>query len=137
VPHNEINDYYSLIDVFVCPRLHMRLTDLVTPLKPLESMAMGKAILASDVGGHRELIENNRTGQLYAPENTDDFVQQAVRLGSDPALRQRLGEAGRGFVTSKRSWDNLARHYVRIYQELLVTHRKNAAAPAVDCDSIT
>ena len=65
VPHQEVNDYYSLIDVFVCPRLKMRLTDLVTPLKPLESMAMGKAVLASDVGGHKELIDNERTGMLF------------------------------------------------------------------------
>lgn len=137
VPHNQINNYYSLIDVFVCPRLQMRLTDLVTPLKPLESMAMGKAILASDVGGHRELIANNQTGQLFVPENTEDFVQQAVRLGNDPAQRQRLGEAGRCFVASERSWDKLARHYLRIYQELLVTHHKNSAAQVVDCDSIT
>ncbi len=135
VPHNEISDYYSLIDVFVCPRLRMRLTDLVTPLKPLECMAMGKAILASDVGGHRELIDDNRTGQLFASENSEDFVQKAVRLAADPALRQRLGETGRCFVTRERSWDNLVRYYVRIYQELLVTHHKNAAAPAVNCDA--
>jgi glycosyltransferase involved in cell wall biosynthesis len=98
---------------------------------------MGKAILASDVGGHRELIANNQTGQLFVPENTEDFVQQAVRLGNDPAQRQRLGEAGRCFVASERSWDKLARHYLRIYQELLVTHHKNSAAQVVDCDSIT
>ncbi|MGH7817588.1 MAG: TIGR04063 family PEP-CTERM/XrtA system glycosyltransferase [Candidatus Binatia bacterium] len=136
VPHNEVKDYYSLVDVFVCPRLRMRLTELVTPLKPLESMAMGKAILASDVGGHRELIENGRTGLLFAPENREDLVQQSVRLAGDPALRRNLGEAGRHFVASERSWDKLARRYVGIYKELLVAHHKNMAAPTVGCDSI-
>ena len=53
VPHTEIERYYSLVDAFCYPRLPMRLTDLVTPLKPLEAMAQGKLVLASDVGGHR------------------------------------------------------------------------------------
>ncbi len=119
VPHGAVGDYYSLIDVFVCPRLRMRLTELVTPLKPLESMAMGKAVLASDVGGHRELIENGRTGILFAAERADDFVSQAVRLAGDCALRAELGRAGREFVGRERSWPTLAERYVGIYRELL------------------
>ena len=121
VPHQQVNDYYSLIDVFVCPRLKMRLTDLVTPLKPLESMAMGKTVLASDVGGHRELIDNERTGVLFKAENSDDLVVQSVRLASDASLRARLGEAGRCFVNSERSWAKLAERYVDIYSQLMVT----------------
>lgn len=119
VPHSEVNDYYSLVDVFVCPRLRMRLTELVTPLKPLESMAMGKAVLASDVGGHRELIEEGRTGLLFTAENGDDLVKQSVRLAKDPILRAELGEAGRRFVSGERSWAKLAERYVDIYRELL------------------
>src|SRR5262245_32154073 len=136
VPHNEVNDYYSLVDVFVCPRLRMRLTELVTPLKPLETMAMGKAILASDVGGHRELIENERTGLLFAPENREDLVRQSVRLAGDPALRRKLGEAGRRFVVSERSWDKLGRRYLGIYKELLVAHHQTTGAPTVGSNSI-
>jgi PEP-CTERM/exosortase A-associated glycosyltransferase len=121
VPHQAVNDYYSLIDVFVCPRLKMRLTDLVTPLKPLESMAMGKAVLASDVGGHKELIDNERTGVLFAAENSDDLVAQSVRLASDANLRAEIGEAGRRFVNDERSWAKLAERYVDIYSQLLKT----------------
>ena len=121
VPHQEVNDYYSLIDVFVCPRLKMRLTDLVTPLKPLESMAMGKAVLASDVGGHKELIDNERTGMLFKAENSDDLVAQSVRLARDTTLRAELGEAGRRFVNNERSWAKLAERYVDIYSQLLAT----------------
>src|SRR6185503_327406 len=121
VPHQEVNDYYSLIDVFVCPRLKMRLTDLVTPLKPLESMAMGKAVLASDVGGHKELIDHERTGVLFKAENSDDLVAQSVRLAGDATLRAELGEAGRRFVNLERSWAKLAERYVDIYSQLLTT----------------
>ena len=121
VPHQEVNDYYSLIDVFVCPRLKMRLTDLVTPLKPLESMAMGKAVLASDVGGHKELIDNERTGVLFKAENSDDLVAQSVRLARDTTLCAELGEAGRRFVNNERSWAKLAERYVDIYSQLLAS----------------
>src|SRR5262249_35233772 len=65
VPHAEIRRLYSLIDVFVCPRRRMRLTELVTPLKPLEAMAMGKPVLASDVGGLKELVSHETTGLLF------------------------------------------------------------------------
>ena len=122
VPHGEIDDYYSLVDVFVCPRLRMRLTELVTPLKPLESMAMGKAVLASDVGGHKELIEDGKTGLLFAAENVDDLVAQSVRLANDPALRKKLSEAGRQFVAKERSWDKLVARYVLLYDRVLVAN---------------
>jgi glycosyltransferase involved in cell wall biosynthesis len=111
------------VDVFVCPRLRMRLTELVTPLKPLESMAMGKAVLASDVGGHRELIDDGRTGVLFAAENSDELVKQSVRLANNPALRAELGEAGRRFVSGERSWAKLAQRYVDLYRELLPAKR--------------
>jgi glycogen(starch) synthase len=57
--------YYNLIDVLVYPRHSMRLTELVTPLKPLEAMAQGRLLVASDVGGHRELIRDGETGILF------------------------------------------------------------------------
>jgi len=123
VPHQEINEYYSLIDVFVCPRLRMRLTELVTPLKPLESMAMGKAVLASDVGGHKELIQDGRTGRLFAAENTDDLVGRCVQLAGDPDLQARLGEAGRQFVVRERSWEKLTERYLGLYEEVLGAKR--------------
>ena len=119
VPHRDVNDYYSVIDVFVCPRLRMRLTELVTPLKPLESMAMGKAVLASDVGGHKELIEDGRTGRLFTAESVEDLVAQSVQLATDPATRAKLAESGRKFVAEERSWGKLAEKYVRLYEGAL------------------
>jgi PEP-CTERM/exosortase A-associated glycosyltransferase len=128
VPHRDVMDYYSLVDVFVCPRLRMRLTELVTPLKPLESMAMSKAILASDVGGHKELIDDGRTGCLFAAESVDDLVSQSVRLAKDPALRARLGEAGRRFVAEERSWEKLSRRYLQLYNSALNAQRQKTLA---------
>ena len=67
MPHAEVQRYYDLIDVLVYPRRSMRLTELVTPLKPLEAMAQGRMFVASDVGGHRELIRDGETGLLFRP----------------------------------------------------------------------
>ncbi|MEO9041658.1 MAG: TIGR04063 family PEP-CTERM/XrtA system glycosyltransferase, partial [Rhodoferax sp.] len=64
VPHTEVQSYYDLLDVLVYPRYSMRLTELVTPLKPLEAMAQGRLLVASDVGGHKELIRHGETGML-------------------------------------------------------------------------
>ena len=66
VPHDQVQSYYDLVDVFVYPRLSMRLTDLVTPLKPLEAMARGRLVVASDVGGHRELRSEEHTSELQS-----------------------------------------------------------------------
>src|SRR3546814_4629371 len=77
VPHGEVELYYSLIDILAYPRKKMRLTDLVTPLKPLEAMAQGKLVAASDVGGHRELIEDGATGR--SEEHTSE-LQSLMRI---------------------------------------------------------
>ena len=67
VPHDEIGRYYDLADMLVFPRLSLRLTELVTPLKPLEAMAQERIVVASNVGGHRELIRDRETGYLFPP----------------------------------------------------------------------
>ena len=119
VPHERIKDYYSILDVFVCPREKIRLTELVTPLKPLEAMSMGKTVLASDVGGHLELIENNRTGLLFKAEDRDDFVTQAVRAMSDANLRRTIGRQARCYVEAERSWPRIVLRYLDVYRQLL------------------
>src|SRR3546814_8252078 len=80
VPHSEVDHYYSLIDILAYPRKKMRLTDLVTPLKPLEAMAQGKLVAASDVGGHRELIEDGATGTLFRSEEHTSELQSLMRI---------------------------------------------------------
>ncbi|HVI09888.1 MAG TPA: glycosyltransferase [Candidatus Binatia bacterium] len=119
VPHEEIGRYYSVVDIAVYPRRSIRLTELVTPLKPLEAMALNKAVLASSVGGIRELVGHERTGLLFQPEDENDFAAQAERLLASPSLRRTLGENGREFVARERSWEMLAQQYERIYEFVL------------------
>jgi PEP-CTERM/exosortase A-associated glycosyltransferase len=116
VSYNQIERYYSAVDIAVYPRRSIRLTELVTPLKPLEAMAMGKPVLASNIGGIRELVENERTGLLFNPENQQDFCRQAIRMLASPSLRKSLAENGRDFVLRERDWNVLARRYAEIYR---------------------
>jgi len=123
VPHDQIGAYYSVIDVFICPRRSMRITELVTPLKPLEAMAMGKAVLASNVGGHKELIEDGKTGLLFAADDGRDLIERASRLAGEPGLRQRLGHAARRYVVEERSWSHLVPRYLPVYEAALADRR--------------
>jgi len=123
VPHDQIGRYYSIADIAVYPRLSIRLTELVTPLKPLEAMALKIPVLASSVGGICELVEHERTGLLFEPENIADFCSQAERLILSPSLRESLGERGRDFVLQERNWSIVAQRYQRIYEFVLSSKR--------------
>ncbi len=119
VPHAEVERYYSLIDVLAYPRKHSRLTDLVTPLKPLEAMAQRRIVAASDVGGHRELITDGQTGLLFPPDDPTgmgaslaDFID---RRDSWPTMR----EAGRAHVAAHHDWARNVQRYQRVYQDLI------------------
>lgn len=118
VPYQEVRDYYSLIDIFVCPRRRMRLTELVTPLKPLEAMAMGRPVLGSNVGGLAELIEDGVTGVLFAAESRDSFLDGAVRLASDREGRLQMGERARQAVLRERTWRQVVGRYRSLYESL-------------------
>jgi PEP-CTERM/exosortase A-associated glycosyltransferase len=124
VSHDEIRNYYSIVDVMVFPRLSVRLTELVTPLKPLEAMSLQKAVLASDVGGHRALLEHDNTALLFRAEDVGDFCHQAERLITSPVLRKQLGECGRQVILRDWDWKVVAQRYQRIYEFALLHHDK-------------
>ncbi|MCJ8321267.1 MAG: glycosyltransferase, exosortase A system-associated [Colwellia sp.] len=136
VPHNEVGNYYSLVDLLVYPRKKMRLTELVTPLKPLEAMAQGKLVLASDVGGHKELITDNENGFLFEADNMDHLAQRIIDIlsanspsfpdanspSSSSALVEDLDiiiKNGRNYVENTRNWKNSVSNYLPLYQEVI------------------
>jgi len=119
VPHDTVQDYYNLIDVFVYPRLPMRLTNLVTPLKPLEAMAQGRLVLASDVGGHRELIQPGLNGELFPAGRASDLTMAALKLLRNRDCWQSLREGGRHFVESERTWPQSVARYNSVYTAVL------------------
>ncbi|MGD8630966.1 MAG: glycosyltransferase, exosortase A system-associated [Gammaproteobacteria bacterium] len=119
VPHDEVQEYYNLVDIFVYPRLSMRLTDLVTPLKPLEAMAQGRLVLASDVGGHRELIRDGETGQLFQAGSIADLQRTVLAMLGERAGWQAQRDAGRRFVETERTWAASVARYRDVYTAVL------------------
>lgn len=118
VPHSDVERYYSLIDVLAYPRKKMRLTDLVTPLKPLEAMAQKRLVAASDVGGHRELIEDGVTGTLFAPDSPDSVADSLAKLFEARSDWPKMLESGRKFVEQDRNWSSNISRYSPVYHKL-------------------
>jgi PEP-CTERM/exosortase A-associated glycosyltransferase len=119
VPHDQVELYYSLIDILAYPRKKMRLTDLVTPLKPLEAMAQGKLVAASDVGGHRELIEHGVTGTLFAPDDPAAIAAALAGLLASRDHWEAQRRTARLFVEKHRNWSSNILRYEPVYQRLL------------------
>ena len=90
----------------------MRLTELVTPLKPLEAMAQGRLLVASDVGGHRELIRDGETGVLFRAGDAASLADAIVRLLGQrdrwPRLRDRAGASSNGSAPGRQAWPGIA-----------------------------
>ena len=121
VPHAEVQRYYNLINVLAYPRHRMRLTELVTPLKPLEAMAQGRLFVASDVGGHKELIQHRETGCLFEAGSAASLTQALDELLSQPALWPQLRSAARRYVVQQRNWTRSALGYVPVFNRLAGT----------------
>lgn len=119
VPHEEVERYYALTDIQVYPRKAMRLTELVTPLKPLEAMAQGRLVAASDIGGHRELIRDGETGTLFAPDDPESLAVAVAAMFADRSGWEQRRSAARAFVEAERNWSSNIRRYEPVYQRLL------------------
>lgn len=125
VPHHEVDRYYALADVVCYPRKAMRLTDLVTPLKPLEAMAQGKLVAASSVGGHRELIEHGVTGTLFAPDDPGALAKAMNGLLADRSGWDDRRAVARAFVERAHDWSSNVRRYLPVYQAVIARNGYN------------
>ncbi len=127
VPHTEVERYYALIDVLAYPRKGQRLTDLVTPLKPLEAMAQRRLVAASSVGGHRELITDGETGTLFAPDNPAACAAALARLIDARGEWEAIKDRAVTHVRTRHDWAANARDYLSVYHLLLArTERRKA-----------
>ncbi len=119
VPHADVQRYYDLIDVLAYPRLPIRLTELVTPLKPLEAMAQGRMLVASDVGGHRELIRHGETGFLFRAGDALALAKAIDDVLSRRAQWPEIRARARHFVEVERTWATSVARYREVYQRAL------------------
>jgi PEP-CTERM/exosortase A-associated glycosyltransferase len=119
VPHGEIGLYYDLADILVFPRISRRLTELVTPLKPLEAMAQERIVAASNVGGHRELIRHRETGYLFPPGDPQQLAEGVLAALYDEASWPRIQVRAAEFIDTERSWTHSVARYADVYGRLL------------------
>ncbi len=119
VPHDQVERYYSLCDVMAYPRKRSRLTELVTPLKPLEAMAQERIVAASDVGGHRELITDGLTGVLFPPDDPEACADALATLLERSGEWSAMRAEARAHVAAHHDWKRNVLRYRDVYQALL------------------
>lgn len=118
VPHSEVEDFYSLIDITPFPRLPLPVCEMVSPLKPMEAMAMGKAIVASDVAALSEMVDHGHTGLLHRKGDVLSLAAALSQLLDNEELRRRLASEAREWVVRERDWLTLAERISEIYRRI-------------------
>tara|TARA_A100001037_G_scaffold295942_1_gene315732 strand:+ start:173 stop:1051 length:879 start_codon:yes stop_codon:yes gene_type:complete len=119
VPHNQVEPFYNLIDVFVVSRPNKRVTRLVTPLKPFEAMQAGRAIVMSDLPALAEIVDDGITGRLYPPEDIEKLAEIIEELLLDDSKRSELGAAASKWIAENRTWEKVVGETTEVYSHLL------------------
>jgi glycosyltransferase involved in cell wall biosynthesis len=122
IPHHEVETYYSLIDITPFPRKGALVCEMVSPLKPFESMAMGKAVVVSNVAALTEIITHKENGMVFEKENSVNLADTLEQLILNAELRTRLGNSARAWVVEKRDWKQIAQRLHHIYAQLKGEH---------------
>jgi glycosyltransferase involved in cell wall biosynthesis len=117
---NDVIPWLAITDIFVLPSYREGV-----PVTVLEAMAMGLPVVATDVPGCREAVVAGETGFLVPPRNVDELVGAIQKLVEDPALRRRMGQAGRARVVQHFAVERVVEQYLGLYTELLSTTRKS------------
>ncbi|WP_395692951.1 glycosyltransferase family 4 protein [Nocardioides sp.] len=119
VPHEEVGRYLSLVDVAPFPRLPLPVCELISPIKPFESMAMGKAVVVSSVAALTEIVADGTTGLVFEKGSAAGLARTLERLLDEPDLRAKLGESARTWVRNERDWSSLVEGLASTYEEVL------------------
>lgn len=126
-----VRDYLALCDCVALPRKPVRVCELVTPLKPLEAMAMGLPLVVSNVAPLRRLVEDGSTGRIHAAGDPDALARCLADLAAQPDLARRMGEAARRKLLAERGWDRVADEVAVVYRILRdQSATEGAGAPA-------
>jgi glycosyltransferase involved in cell wall biosynthesis len=107
VEATEVPSLYGLIDTAVFPRLSRTVTELVPPIKPLEAMASGKTVIASDCRALMETVRDGETGMVFPAGDVSAFAACIGRAAADRDLVTSLRTTARDFVVRERSWSRV------------------------------
>ncbi|MBI5874110.1 MAG: glycosyltransferase family 4 protein [Candidatus Omnitrophica bacterium] len=115
---SEVKPFYENMDIYVSSSLVEHF-----PLSILEAMSFGKAIIATDAGGTKELIKDRTTGILIKQGDSEAILNSLLLLAGDVDLRSILGENARKFVKENYSLEKMAQAYKKVYEEVLSGER--------------
>lgn len=119
VKHDQVNRYYSLIDIAPLPRKGLRVCELVTPLKPFEAMASGKVLITSNVEALAEIVDDGVTGFVFEKDNAEDLAEKLELVITNESLRREIGQKAHDWVKETHSWEVVSQHVVEVYQKLM------------------
>jgi glycosyltransferase involved in cell wall biosynthesis len=124
VPHEEVEKYYSLIDIAPFPRKPWPVCEMVSPMKPLEALAMEKPVVVSSVRALVEMIKDEETGLVFQKADTQALANTLNRLIQSKDLRKSIGEQGRKWIKKERTWDLIGEKATNEFA-LLLQNRSN------------
>jgi glycosyltransferase involved in cell wall biosynthesis len=125
IPHQDVARYYSIIDLFVVPRIDAPVNRLVTPLKPYEAMAMERTVLVSRLPALMEMIKEGETGYAFPAGDFSALATLLTRLCADAHARDVVGMSARRFVANERAWKNITQQYLALYRNALDKSRSS------------
>lgn len=117
VPQARAHDLVRCLDIAAVPRRAVEVSRLVTPLKPVELAGLGRPVILSDLPALAETLPPSAR-RLVPAEDVDALADALVSLASDEALRKSMGNAGRRFAESERTWSSSAERIIRLYASL-------------------
>lgn len=115
VPNRELPKYYQHSFCYILPSIVEGL-----PVAIMEAMACGCPVIATSVGGVRDLIENNVTGLLISPKSVDEISQSVIRLLSDKILRENIIQNARKKIEENYEWNIIASKFEKLYDKVSV-----------------
>ncbi len=124
VPYDQVERFYSLIDIAPFPRKGSLVCELVSPLKPFEAMAMAKCVVVSNVEALADIIEDGKTGLVFEKDNRNDLTKVLKNLLDNPVRREYLAANGRTWVLSNRDWAQLGGKVQELYMDLINNNNK-------------
>jgi glycosyltransferase involved in cell wall biosynthesis len=121
VPHKQVKRYLSLFDIAPFPRQPLPVCELISPIKPFESMAMAKAVVVSSVAALTEIVQDGKTGLVFTKGEPADLARSLERLLDSRDLRASLGQAAREWVVAERDWTKIVPRVDEAYREVLAS----------------
>lgn len=119
VPHEKIREYYAAADIVLIPSVHAKGIEEATSIAAIEGMALERPVVASAIGGLKELIEDGESGLLVEEKNPAALAAAISALVEDADLREKIARGGRKRVEEHFSLDKGVQRYLEVYKEVL------------------